>query len=350
MTTATASPSEVVAANGAALARGKPQDLRIVHDEGEFANLLDTAKFEHMWRVAQVFAKSNLVPQHFRDKPEDCFICTQMAVRLRVDPFMLLQNTYVVHGRPGMEAKLAIALINSSGLFTDSLDYEIQGGPDPFADGYRVRAFAVRKSTGKRVDGPWIDWGLVRKERWDKKDGSKWLTMPAQMFCYRAAAFFGRLHCPERLMGMQTRDELEDVGPEAKVVQNLAELPEGRTEFTPPKAEVVAENRNYALEETKPAAPGDAEPPSNVEEANERVRRIRANGQAASAAANSPASDATGTPVEGNQPPTRSKEEIAADLERAKNGCRVGTFGCSSDISIDKKTKRPVCSVHAPRT
>ena len=76
--------------------------------------------------------------------------------------------------------------------------------------------------------------------------------------------------------------------------------------------------------------------------------RMRANGAAATAAANAPASDATGTPVE-NAKPERSKEEIAADLDRAKNGCRVGTPGCSSDISIDKKTKKPVCSNHAPR-
>jgi len=32
------------------------------------------------------------------------------------------------------------------------------------------------------------------------------------MFMYRAAAWFGRINCPERLMGMQTRDEIEDAG------------------------------------------------------------------------------------------------------------------------------------------
>jgi hypothetical protein len=180
-----------------------------VHDEGPFSNLLDSGRFGHMWRIAQVFSKSNLVPAHFQAHPEDCFIGCQMAVRLGVDPFMFLQNTYVVHGRPGMEAKLAIALINSSGLFADSLDYEVVGD-DPFDPAYKVRAFATRRSTGRVIQGPWVDWRLVKAERWDQRDGSKWKSMPSLMFQYRAATFFGRLHCPERLMGMQTADELQD--------------------------------------------------------------------------------------------------------------------------------------------
>lgn len=181
-------------------------------DGGQFSNLMDVNRFEHVWRIATLFASSKMVPVHYQDKPADCFIACQMAIRLGVDPFMFMQNTYIVHGRPGMEAKLAIALINSSGLYVDSLDYEIGGGEDPFDPAYRVRAYAVRKSTGKTIYGPWIDWKLVRGEGWDKTNGSKWKTMPGQMFQYRAGTFFGRLHCPERLMGMQTADEIEDVG------------------------------------------------------------------------------------------------------------------------------------------
>jgi hypothetical protein len=143
-----------------------------------------------------------------------------MAMRMSVDPLMFMQNTYIVHNRPGMEAKLAIALINSSGLFVDSLDYEIEGGSDPFAASYKVRAFATRKTTGKVVYGPWIDWKLVKAEGWDKAKGgqpSKWMTMPGMMFDYRSGTFFGRLHCPERLMGMQTVDELHDTGTDGVV-------------------------------------------------------------------------------------------------------------------------------------
>lgn len=182
-----------------------------VHDDGPFAMLMDSNKFAHLQRVAHVFAMSQMVPEHYRGKDAECIIAVENATRLGISTLLYMQNTYIVHGKPGIQAQLATALVNSSGLFTDALDYEIEGD-DPFDAKYRVRCVATRKSTGKPVVGPWIDWRLVKGEAWDKKPGSKWLTMPGMMFQYRAAAFFARLHCPERLMGMQTVEELYDVG------------------------------------------------------------------------------------------------------------------------------------------
>lgn len=189
---------------------------RAVVDDGEFSMILDTGKFEHLQRLANIFCSSTLIPEHFRGKENmaNCFIAIQMAVRLRVDPLMFMQKSYIVHGKPGMEAQLAIALVNSSGLFSDPIEYQVQCDviDDPFDPSYMVRAYAVRASTGNRIDGPWIDWKMVKGEGWLDKAGSKWKTMPAVMFMYRAATFFARTACPERLMGMSTVDELEDVG------------------------------------------------------------------------------------------------------------------------------------------
>ena len=187
----------------------QPQRI-VVQDDSQFSAMLDTGRFEQLWRIAGIFADSQLVPTHYQKNKSNCFLGLQMAFRLGVDPMMLLQNTYMIGGRPGMESKMIIALINSSGLFEDPLDYEIEGS-DPKDQKYRVRAVATRKGTGKVCQGPWIDWGMVKAEGWDGKSGSKWKTIPGQMFYYRAAAFFGRLFCPERLLGMQTKEELEDI-------------------------------------------------------------------------------------------------------------------------------------------
>ena len=52
---------------------------------------------------------------------------------------------------------------------------------------------------------------MADAEGWTKKNGSKWKTMPELMLSYRAATFFGRMYCPDLLMGMQTADEVEDI-------------------------------------------------------------------------------------------------------------------------------------------
>lgn len=227
----------------------------IVQDSSEFSALLDTGKFEQLWRIATIFSNSQLVPAHFQGKKENCFLGLQMAFRLGVDPMMLLQNTFIIGGRPGMESKMIIALINSSGLFEDPLEYEIEGD-DPSKPDYRVRAYATRKGTGKVCKGPWIDWKMVKAENWDSKSGSKWKSIPSQMFCYRAASFFGRLYCPERLLGMQTLDELQDITPVA----------------AEPYGQVTAENIVSRFTDPEPVNPQTGEIPITPEEKTEAAQ------------------------------------------------------------------------------
>ncbi|MDE2470485.1 MAG: hypothetical protein KGL35_17500, partial [Bradyrhizobium sp.] len=209
------------AANGSQLAQNKPQRLVTV-DNGAFANLLDTAKFEHLWRLSTAFSSSDLVPEQFRRKPENCFIGIQMAIRLGVDPFMFLQSCYVVHGRPGLEAKLAIALANSSGVFVGPIRYRLEGSGKT----RKCTAFATVRETSETIEMT-VDWAMVEAEGWNKKSGSKWLTIPEVMFRYRAAMLLIRTHCPEVIMGMQSKEELEDIAPEAAttVQRTLATAP-----------------------------------------------------------------------------------------------------------------------------
>lgn len=172
--------------------------------------LMNPSKFEHIWRIATCFAKSRLVPMALQGKPEDCFILTQLALRLNVEPFMLMQNTYVVHGKPGMEAKLQIGLLNASGRIHGQITYTFDGEDDD----YGCTAHVIDAVTREKVDGPKISWKLVKAEGWHSpkgKEPSKWATMPEQMFRYRAASFLIRAHYPEVTLGLQTREELEDM-------------------------------------------------------------------------------------------------------------------------------------------
>lgn len=207
--------------SGTALAAQQPQQRMVTVDNGQFSNLLDTAKFEHLWRLSKAFSASDLVPAQFHKKPENCFIGIQMAIRLGVDPFMFLQSCYVVHGRPGIEAKLAIALANSSGVFIGPIRYRLDGAGKQRS----CTAFATVRETSETIEMT-VDWAMVEAEGWNKKSGSKWLTMPEVMFRYRAAMMLIRTHCPEVIMGMQSKEELEDIHPEtAAVVHRVLSAP-----------------------------------------------------------------------------------------------------------------------------
>jgi len=189
----------------------------------KLAFLTDGAAFGHLWRVATGYSRSALVPEAFRGKKDDCFIACQLAMRLNVDPFMLMQSMYIVHGRPGFEAKLAIALLNSSGKIKGTVKTQFTGT----GDDYGCRAWCIDADTGERVDGPKVDWKMVKGEGWNKdkalRNGggvqkSKWNTMPDLMFVYRASAFLIRSNYPEVLMGMSTAEELEDVAADRRSI------------------------------------------------------------------------------------------------------------------------------------
>ena len=217
------------------LATKEDQAMMIRESASLFFNV---AKFEHAQRVARVFAESTMVPGQFKGNIGNCVIALNFAERMHVDPFMLMQNMYIVHGRPGVEAKLAIALINGSGKFTDPLEFEMEGEG---TDKQKCRAYGTREGTKKVVYGPWVTWQMVVDEGWNKDKTnrqtgevikSKWNTLRDLMFNYRAAMFFARLHCPEVLLGLQTTEEIldfVDLEQQANGSYQMKETPEDLT-------------------------------------------------------------------------------------------------------------------------
>ena len=116
----------------------------------------------------------------------------------------VMQGMYVIKGRPAWSSQFIVSAINKSNLFT-RLQFETEGE----GSSLRCRAWAFERSTGKKLMGIWITMEMAQKEGWISKEGSKWRTMPDQMIRYRAATFFGRLYCPDILMGLYAPDEVE---------------------------------------------------------------------------------------------------------------------------------------------
>lgn len=223
-------------------------------DTGPMDALLNVDKFEQLQRCAKLFSSSDLVPEQFRGKVANCFIGLQMALRLGVEPFMFLQNCYIVHGKPGIESKLAIALANSRGVFRGGIRYEM------FGEG-KTRgciAYGTHAKTGDRCEAT-CDMALATAEGWTKKSGSKWLTMPELMLKYRAAMFLIRTHCPEVIMGLQSVEELADIEERtAARLESAVRLIDNRS-----KSDRLADSLggDEPADEQEPEAPKDAETP-----------------------------------------------------------------------------------------
>lgn len=166
--------------------------------------------FELGQRMAVALCSSTLVPMEYRGQENlgSCLIAIDMAARMNLSPLEVMQNLYVVNGKPAWSAKFLIARINKSGKFKSDIRFEFKGAEN--TDGWSCRAF-VTDEYGDRLNGPWVSIKMAKDEGWYSRKGSKWPTMPELMLQYRAATFFQRVHAADVLFG-STTDELEDMG------------------------------------------------------------------------------------------------------------------------------------------
>ena len=160
------------------------------------------------WKTAQFLAKSDLVPQDtYRDKPENCLIALDIANRTGYSPFTVMQQLYIVKGKPSWSGQMAISLVNSCGRFSQ-LKFVFVGEVGTMSHG--CYATATRLATGEQLVSDIVTMQMAKDEGWLDKNGSKWKTMPIQMMMYRAGAFFARVHCPDVLLGLPLVEEVKD--------------------------------------------------------------------------------------------------------------------------------------------
>ncbi len=289
--------------------------------------------FELMQRAAKLLSSSTLVPAAYRSVIEkldkfgnvkesrenpnalaNSVVALNMAQRMHADPLMVMQNLYIVEGRPSWSSQWIIAAINGCGRFSP-LRFDIKGNGKKTVD-YKTSfwennqrqtkvekvqiedkiciAWATEKETGERIESPPISIELAVKEGWYTKNGSKWQTMPEVMLRYRTASFFGKLYAPELLMGLTTVEEAQDMiidastAPDGSIYVNTEEMRQeeaARTEKRSAKkeskaveAEDVQDNADSNESETNVAQNVDPETGEVLQQTEQRQQQAQDDG------------------------------------------------------------------------
>lgn len=158
--------------------------------------------------IAKMLSEAELVPQAYKNNIPNTMIALEMANRINISPFQVMQNLDIINGKPSWSSTFIISALNSCGRFSP-LRFKFEG--EKKTDEFGCRAFAKDLDTEEVLEGPLISWTMVKAEGWLNKKGSKWRTMPELMFQYRAASFFGRLYAPDILKGMHSVQENIDI-------------------------------------------------------------------------------------------------------------------------------------------
>ena len=184
-----------------------PQQTAVASKDNIYAS---TQAFNELFKIGSVMSKTQLVPDNYRNKPEDCTIAIDIANRNGMSPLSVMQNLYVVKGKSTWSGQACIAMLRASKEYEHVKPVMVG---ERNTDGWGCYFKAIDKSDGEVAKGTLVTIQMAKDEGWYSKPGSKWPTMPEQMLQYRAAAFFARIYMPNALMGFSVEGEAEDISP-----------------------------------------------------------------------------------------------------------------------------------------
>ncbi len=168
----------------------------------------DVDLYQQFYKMAEGLSKTDLVPDNYKNKPENCLIAIDTARQIGAkNPLFVMQNLYIVKGKPSWSGQYCSALV-----YTNFKNVKVNrmGNAEEGLQGIYITA---TNKNGENCRGSVVTLEMAQKEGWITKQGSKWQTMPEQMLIYRAFAFFARVYCPDKLLGMHDEFEIQDITP-----------------------------------------------------------------------------------------------------------------------------------------
>lgn len=169
--------------------------ITIQHDDQSAPAVQDSDPLAIAWRHATGYAQSQMVPAHFQNNVQDCFVVVQLALELGIAPLTALQNVFMIGGRPAYTAKFAVALANRAKVFAGPIRWKIEKGEKK--EDLEVTAYAPLND-GDTAEVT-LSYRTAMAEGWTRN--KKYSTIPEQMLRWRSAKWLIDLHCPEILLG-----------------------------------------------------------------------------------------------------------------------------------------------------
>lgn len=169
----------------------------------------DVDLYQQFYKMAEGLSKTDLVPDNYRNKPENCLIAIDTARQIGAkNPLFVMQNLYIVKGKPSWSGQYCSALV-----YTNFKNVKVNRMGDKNTNNLQGIYITATNKNGENCRGSVVTLEMAQKEGWVNKQGSKWQTMPEQMLIYRAFAFFARAYCPDKLLGMHDEYEVQDITP-----------------------------------------------------------------------------------------------------------------------------------------
>lgn len=147
-------------------------------------------------QLGDALAATDMVPVDYKGKPGNAAAAILYGAELGLNPIQSLQQIFVIHGKPAIYARTAVALVKRSGIHIETVTST--------DDAVTVRATDPR--TGQVEEST---WDKARAEQ-AKYNNEKYKTDPQAMLYAKAAMEVCRKIAPDVLLGIPyAREELD---------------------------------------------------------------------------------------------------------------------------------------------
>lgn len=159
-----------------------------------FASALEVMEFAKLLAVSE-----QAVPKHLRANPGMCLAVTFQAIEWRMSPFQVANKSYVVNDRIGYESQLLHAVVEARAPLKQRLSCAYDG------EGVERQCIV----TGTFRDGSEREYRSPKLKDIKVKNSPLWVFDVDQQLWYFASRSWARKWCPDVLMGIYTKEELE---------------------------------------------------------------------------------------------------------------------------------------------
>ncbi|WP_186307289.1 recombinase RecT [Mesorhizobium amorphae] len=217
-------------------------------------------------RFAEVMCRADIaLPPHLRGNAGACMAVALQAMEWGMSPFAVASKSYAVKGAIAYEAQLIAAVVNTRSGIKGRLRYEFIGTGDDL----------TCKVTGV-LGGEECEYVSPPVGTITTKNSPLWKTDPQQQLGYFSARSWARRHCPEVILGVYDREEIDqfrgsetarDVTPSLADRLKLARI-EQHDAAQPQEGFTAANSTTEASTLTGEPASGQTEPeqePSSVD-------------------------------------------------------------------------------------
>lgn len=195
--------------------------------------VMDINAMDKMINAARLMASAKVtIPQHLRNSEGDCMAVIMQAAQWKMNPFAVAQKTHLTQGGAlGYEAQLINAVIVSCGSITGQPEFKFLGDWSKIlgkveerksdkGGKYYVPAWKMADEDGLGV----IVRATLRGEHEPReltvmltqcypRFSTQWATDPQQQITYVGVRKFARRYAPGAILGVYTKEELEQEGP-----------------------------------------------------------------------------------------------------------------------------------------